>query len=138
MVQKNFLKYNLGSTDFNCLIDALHAKPPESDQYTGEIVDQVVKDINVSGIISTISRTEMDINRPIDRENKSGIIEYRDTIYEILRHKGIINKIGSLTQRFLHLSIHGMKNRNKNVFEIGTRNGESCDAEISHWFVGEL
>ncbi len=87
MVDKKYLK------DINLHIDAVHAQSPNSDQYTGEIVQAVVDRVNCSGIIATISRTVMDINRPINNQNTPAIGEFRNTIKEIIESNDMTDKL---------------------------------------------
>ncbi len=133
MVKKRYLKYNIGDPKITAHIDAVHAQAPNADQFTGEIVEGVIEDINCSGIISTISRNIMDLNRPRSSENSAAIDEFRETIYEFLNHKKILDERNTLTKNYLHLAIHGMRDR-KNDFELGTRNGNSCSPQIYSWF----
>lgn len=70
---KNYIKYYIGENTIHSHIDAVHASPPSSDMYTGEIVKGVVERINCSGIIGTVSRTIADLNRPRSAKNKEAI-----------------------------------------------------------------
>ena len=101
MKRKRYLLYNIGDNNMCSHLDALHAQNPKSDQYTGKIVRGVIDKINASGIIATISRTIMDLNRPRNKTNAPAIDEYRDTINEILaQHTGLpVEKIAAETER---------------------------------------
>ena len=138
MKKKKYLLYNIGDKKLCSHIDALHAQSPESDQYTGEIVRGVIEKINTSAIIATISRRKIDLNRPRNKNNAPAIDEYRETINEILDSKEILDSNDILKKNYLHLAIHGMKDKRNTVFEIGTRNGDSCSKEIINWFIDKL
>lgn len=138
MKKKKYLIYNLGEKSLSSHLDAVHAQKPKSDQYTGEIVKSVIETINASGIIATISRSKMDLNRPRSPINAPAIDEYRETIKEIIESKGILDGREKLTKNYLHLAIHGMKNRKSAEFEIGTLNGASCSPQIIDWFMKRL
>lgn len=134
---KTFLTYNLGEKKFSSHIDAVHAQRPNADKYTGEIVEGVFKKINASGIVSKISRDEMDMNRPRNQKNALAIDQYRETLRNILEFKDILDENGELNRNYLHIAIHGMRNR-ETEFEIGTSNGNSCSSEVSDWFKTNL
>jgi len=135
MKKKKYIHYNLGHDSINGLIDAVHAQGPRADQFTGDIVSGVIERLNVSGIIATISRNEMDLNRPRNEVNAPAIDEYRATIKEIIQAKEIVDKEGKLTKNYLHIAIHGMRDDRGAEFEIGTRNGDSCSEEVLDWFL---
>lgn len=138
MKKKKYILYNIGLDSINGHIDAVHAQGPRADQYTGDIVIGVIERLNVSGIIATISRNEMDLNRPRNNANAPAIDEYRTTIKEIIQAKKNFNKEGKLTKNYLHIAIHGMRDDRGAEFEIGTRNGESCSIEVLDWFLKRL
>jgi hypothetical protein len=137
-INKEFLEFYLGSKDIRSHIDAVHAARPGSDQFTGDIVEGVVNNINCSGIISLVSRRKADLNRPRTRENKEAIDEYRQIINGILDHLGIINEEGMLTRPYLHLAIHGMKKTRKGDVEIGTLSCKICSPEVKDWLIEEI
>jgi DNA-directed RNA polymerase subunit F len=136
-VKKKYIKYFLGDKNIRSHIDAIHACPPKADEFTGEIVEAVVKKINCSGIISIVPRTEADLNRPQSNNNKEAIDEYRQTIKEILDQVNILSENGEASRPYLHLAIHGMRNR-QNDIAIGTRHGSTCSKEIRIWFIKEI
>lgn len=138
MKEGKYLKYNIGERKYSSHLDAIHAVNPNSDSYTGIIVDNVIKRINASGIIAIISRTKMDINRPRCDKNAPAIDEYRIIINEILKSKKIILPQNLLSKNYLHLAIHGMKDEHGTDFEIGTCYGTSCSPEIEKWFLKKL
>lgn len=127
----------MGSKEIRSHIDAVHACPPCADKFTGDIVEGVVNKINCSGIIAIVSRTIADLNRPRDNNNKEAIDEYRQTIREILELTNILDKNGKLSRPYLHLAIHGMRSRDKDI-EIGTLHGKTCSQELKEWFVNEV
>ena len=108
----NYVKYYLGGPNIYVHLDAVHAHPPESDAYTGEIVEGVIKSINCSGIIALVSRTVCDLNRERDDTNKEGIDEYRNAVSQILKHLKILDLNNKVKLPYLHLAIHGVKNKN--------------------------
>ena len=128
----------MGRKDIRSHIDAVHASPPGSDKYTGDIVEGIINEINCSGIISTVSRREVDLNRLRDKNNKEAIDEYRNTIRKILAHLNILDEAGELKKPYLHLAIHGMKDEWGKDIIIGTLHNKSCSQEIKDWFVQEI
>lgn len=136
-IEKNFIKYYLGSKKIRSHIDAVHACPPEADEFTGDIVEGVVNKIDCSGVIAIVSRTKVDLNRPRNNNNKEAIDEYRQTIREILEHTNFLDENGRLSTPHLHLAIHGMRDRDEEI-EIGTRYGKTCSPEVKKWFVNEI
>jgi len=138
MMKKKFMIYNIGENNFCSHVDAIHAENPKSDLHTGEIVNDVISRINASGIISTVSRTKMDLNRSRNDSNAPAIDEYRETINEIIESKSIILPDNTLSKNYLHMAIHGMKDDRGTEFEIGTYSGMSCSPEIERWFLSRL
>jgi len=138
MEKRKYINLNIGDQRFNCHIDAVHATNPDADLFTGKIVKNVIEINNFSGIISAISRTIMDLNRPRDNSNAPAIDEFRQAIKEILESKQIIDKDNKLTKNYLQLAIHGMKDSHNIEFAIGTKNGLTCSQEVIDWFVVKL
>jgi N-formylglutamate amidohydrolase len=136
--EKKCIKFYLGSKDIRTHIDALHACPPEADEFTGDIAEGVVNKINCSGIIAIVSRTIVDLNRPRNSNNKEGIDEYRQTKRDILEHIGNLDGNGKLSRPYLHLAFHGMKDKWNLDIEIGTLHGKTCSPEVKEWFVSEI
>ena len=136
--EKEFVKFYLGSKEIYSHIDAVHAHPQNADEFTGGIVEGVVKGINCSGIIAIVSRTIADLNRPRNGNNKEAIDEYRQTIREILEHIDNLDGNGKLRRPYLHLAIHGMDDKWNADIEIGTRHGETCSQDVKDWFVNEI
>lgn len=137
-VKQKYVKYHLGDRKIRAHIDALHAQPPKSDRHTGQIVEGVVDRINCSGIIAIVSRTIADLNRQRDTRNAEAIDEYRQTIHKILTHIGNFEEDGRLLSPYLHLSIHGMKNKWGEDIDIGTRHGATCSADVKQWFIDQI
>lgn len=135
---KKFIKFYMGSKKIRSHIDALHACPPKADEFTGDIVEGVVNKINCSGIIAIVSRTIVDLNRPRNSNNEEAIDEYRQTIREILGHIGNLDGNGKLSRPYLHLAIHGMKNKWNEDIEIGTQYSKTCSPEVKEWFDSEI
>jgi hypothetical protein len=138
MFKGKYLDYNIGQKHYNSVVDALHAASPKADMHTGEIVGLIIEKIDASGIISKVSRSKMDLNRPIDVHNRLGILEYRKFLQYIVISKGILIQHNRISKRFLHISVHGMDKSKHTDFEIGTRNGTSCCEEIKDWFCKRL
>lgn len=144
--KKKFLQYQIGEHYCHVLIDAPHASPPKMDAKTGEIAFNVSTSISCNSIIGTISRKKADLNRPPEFSgNPEAVYEYRNSIKEILSSQDLISKDGLLKSPFLHLQIHGMKNRSldpKHKYEldveIGTRNTTSCSPLIEEWILSEI
>jgi hypothetical protein len=138
MKNKKYLDYNLGENQLSSHIDAVHAQKPKADKYTGEIVLGVIQQVNASGIIATVSRTEMNINQPRNANNAPAVDEYRETIRDFIESKGILDKEGKLNRNYLHLAIHGMSDGYGTDFEIGISDGNSCSPEVIDWFKTKL
>ena len=100
-------------------------------------MEEIVKNINCSAIISTISRLKSDLNRPINLCNKEAVLEYRSTLELILEHLNLLKKEDGLSKPYLHLAIHGMKDRDFEI-EIGTLYGKLCSPEIKKWFIEKI
>jgi len=137
-VNKKFIKFYMGSKNIRSHIDAVHACPPKADESTGDIVEGVVNKINCSGIIAIVSRTIVDLNRPRNINNKEGIDECRQTIREILEHIGNLDGNRKSSKPYLHLALHGMKDKWNIDIEIGTLHGKTCSPEVKEWFVSEI
>lgn len=135
--EKEFLKVYKGNTGVYCHIDALHAASPNADLFTDEIVERIIEKTGCSGIIGTISRTVADLNRRSNGQNDAALLEYRNTIKEIVQHLEIWDEQNIMISKpYLHLSIHGMKDihHGSAAIEIGTSKGKSCSSEIMDWF----
>lgn len=136
-IELEYLNYYMGNPKSRCLVDALHAMPPQSDLFTGDIAKKIISRVNCAGIISRVSRTVADLNRKMDQSNEAAVRQYRATIKEILNYYGILDGQSLLiTKPFLHLSIHGMKDEHygKRAIEVGTFQGQSCSEEMKSWF----
>jgi len=136
--KKKFIRYYLGSKEIQSHLDAIHACPPEADEFTGDIVEGVVNKINCSGIVAVVSRLKADLNRPPNSKNREAIEEYRQTIREILDHTDILDENEKLRKPYLHLAIHGMRNNWNEDIEIGTLHGKTCSPEVKVWFINEI
>jgi len=136
--EKKYIKFYLGSKDIRSHVDAIHAASPCSDEFTGDIVEGVVNKINCSGIIAIVSRTIFDLNRPRNINNEEGIDEYRQTKREILEYIGNLDGNGKLSRPYLHIALHGMKDKWNVDIEIGTLHGKTCSPKVKEWFVSEI
>jgi hypothetical protein len=134
----SYIKYYLGNENMRVHVDALHAQAPKEEIFTAQLVEGIVEKTGCSGIIATVSRTLVDLNRPRNASNSKAIDEYRQTIKMILTHIHALNEKNQLTAPYLHLSFHGMKDDWNQDVEIGTRYGTSCSKEIKDWFVAEV
>lgn len=133
-----FIRYYFGSKEIRAHIDAVHAAPPCSDKFTGEIVEGVVKKINCCGIIAIVSRCEANLNRPRSKKNKDAIDEYRYIIQKIQEHINNLDKNRKALKPYLHLAIHGMSNKWNIDMEIGTLEGKTCSINVKNWFINEI
>lgn len=138
--QERYVKLYLGNKEIRSHLDAIHAVSPDADLFTDIIVEGVIKKINCHGIISTVSRTEADLNRYPCPQNKEAINEYRSAIKDILKYLNILDKSDNLIKPYLHLAIHGMKDsvHTPLAIEFGTRYGETCSPEIKEWFIEKI
>jgi len=132
-IEKRFIRFINNKS--NILIDAPHAKSPNKELYTDEITEAVSVRNKFNCIISKVSRTtEADLNRslnfplPLQKEARN---EYISTLRELYESS---NK----NLPYLHIAIHGMKNRESKDIEIGTIFGKICDSEIEEWFYQNL
>ncbi|RDW20730.1 hypothetical protein [Oceanobacillus chungangensis] len=135
-IQRDYIKYNLGNGYMCSLVEALHATPPAADIFTKQIVEEIMESTGCAGIISTVSRKLVDLNRIPNEDNAKAIMEHRNVLKETLEFLNILKPIqNQLNHPFLHLSFHGMKDEHYGPFaiEIGTVKGESCSPEISDW-----
>ncbi len=78
--KERYIAYYLGNPNLNCHIDAVHSKNPRRDINSKRLITEIIKNTYCSGIYALISRIKMDINRPMDENNKPTILEYRETI----------------------------------------------------------
>ena len=129
-----YIAYYLGNPNIHCHVDAVHSKSPKEDINTKELVIAIIKNTNCSGIYALISREYMDLNRPLNENNKPAIFEYRTAIFSILNHLKILENSKKLIKPYLHLALHGMKNNALKEIEVGTRNNETCSDGIFIWF----
>ena len=97
------------------LLTAPHAQSPNADLYTGEIVHKLSEETGAWGLISTISRNEIDYNRVEGRETP-----FRKRIDDLIE-KGKVKYI---------LDIHGMKERGLGDVELGTKMGTSASPDF--------
>ena len=133
-----YIAHYLGSPNINCHVDAVHSINPQGEINTKKLVLEILKNTNCSGIYALISRTEMDLNRPLDEINKPAILEYREAILSILKHLKILDSSNKVIKPYLHLALHGMRNFADKEIEIGTRNNQTCSNEVFQWFSKEL
>ncbi len=141
-IEKTFLKFNLGEGKKRAHVDAVHAKGPKADLYTGELVEKIVHSTGCAGIIAKVSRTVVDLNRtPYDEKSEMAIKEYRGSIEHIVQHLNIFERQSyCINKPYLHLALHGMKDVHYGPYaiEIGTRFDASCSPEITDWFKQKL
>lgn len=136
-VPKNFLRFRRGRRRPNVLIEALHAVPPRAEVFTDRIVGLVSQTVDCHCIIATVSRQVADLNRFPNSRNQSAVKEYRETIRELLHHSGALDETGQVRFPFLHLSLHGMRDRSYMDIELGTVFGDSCSADVLQWLLSE-
>jgi N-formylglutamate amidohydrolase len=137
-VQLDYFKYAAGNSQPQVLIDAVRAAPPEADLYTGEISEQVARETGWHCIIATVSRTVVDLNRYPHGTNSSAISEYRETIFNLLKTSDLLSSDEKLKKPFLHIAVHGTKDRPDRDLEIGTVHGASSSLDHQNWFVSNL
>ncbi|TKD70930.1 N-formylglutamate amidohydrolase [Pseudalkalibacillus hwajinpoensis] len=140
-IQKNYVKYNRGKGYRCCHVEALHATPPAADLYTDLLVTKLIQKTGCAGIISTVSRTVIDLNRPPNEDTLEAVTEYRKSIEQIVTHLGIVEEnTNQLNVPYLHLSFHGMKDEHYGplAIEVGTSKGKSCSKEVKDWFEEKL
>jgi N-formylglutamate amidohydrolase len=119
-------------------LDALHAASPWAELFTGEIVDRVSEQTGCHGIVATVSREVADLNRSPDMTNQEAVQEYRQTIAHLLQASGLLDTTGRLREPVLHLSFHGMRDRDYMDIEFGTVFGKSCSDELLQWLLGRF
>jgi hypothetical protein len=135
LITGNYIKYCFGS--LSCHVDAVHATSPKSDQFTDEIVAGIIAKTGCAGIISTVSRTIADLNRPPGQSNAEAVWEYRDVISQFLYNLGLLGPgCRHLAQPYLHIGIHGMKDQPHGPLsiEVGTIHGKTCSVRVKKWF----
>lgn len=132
-----YIAYYLGNPDIHCHVDAVHSKYPKGEINTKKLVIKIINNTDCSGIYALISRTNMDLNRPINETNEPAILEFREAISSILNHLKILDYNNKLIKPYLHLAIHGMSYAHKEI-EIGTRHNQTCSDDIFAWFRNKL
>ena len=132
-VEKRFVRYL--NNNSNILLDAPHSTPPGREWFTDEIARKIALELKFNCIISKVSRrTEADLNRdfefplPLQREARGEYISVIKELYSSLNRSA----------PYLHIAIHGMRNRDYKDIEIGTLFGEICSDEIENWFYKKL
>jgi len=133
-----YIAYYLGNPNINCHVDAVHSKNPQGEINTKNLIIEIIKNANCSGIYALISRRDMDLNRPLNKTNEPAILEFREAILSILKHLEILDKNDKLIKPYMQLALHGMKNYAHKEIEIGTRFNQTCNNEIFQWFRREL
>lgn len=131
--RRNCVEYVMASRSPRVLVDAVHAANPGGDSFTGRIAMRVAEHTGCHCIIGVISRRLADLNRPPNNANMAAIKEYRSVIHEMLQESHLLSATGRLDRPFLHLAIHGMKDRTDRDVELGTLHGASCDREVIDW-----
>lgn len=144
--ERKYTEHRVGQRAQHVLIDAPHAAHPQGESPTGKIANHVSKEVGCHCIIGTVSRTEADLNRPPERSgNPQAVYKYRATIQHILESTGIIDGDRDINHPFLHLQIHGMKNRSLDSsesynldVEIGTKGKTTCSPTVHDWIVDQF
>ncbi len=136
--EEKYIAYYLGNPNINCHIDAVHSKGPKGEINTKKLVIEIIKKTDCSGIYSLISRTDMDLNRPLNETNEPAILEYRTVVFSILNHLRILDSHKKLIRPYLHLALHGMRDNIQKEIEVGTINNQTCSDEILIWFRTKL
>ena len=132
-VERKFIKYI--DNNSNILLDAPHCKAPRKEIFTDEIAKTVAEQSGFNCILSKVSRkTEADLNRSSDFPlpfQKEARKEYISVIKQLYT--------GSDRKRpYLHITVHGMADRDYKDIEIGTIFGKICEPEIEKWFLKSL
>jgi hypothetical protein len=125
-----YIKYL--NNNSNVQFDCYHNIPPKSELFIENITKQISILSNSSSIISNVSRTDADLNRIINENNKQAIFQYREILTKIILEKP------NQTTPHLHIIIHGMKNRENKDIEIGTRNNTLASPQITTWFINQI
>ncbi len=136
-IVKNYLKCRLGARDSGVLLDALHASPESHrpELFTDAIVAGVSSEMGCHCIIATVPREIADLNQFPNKMNREAVQEYRQTIGGILLESEALDENNQLRFPFLHLSLHGMRDRPQKDIELGTCFGESCSEELLQWLL---
>lgn len=135
MYQAQYLHYHPGSPDTKILTEALHAKGPGADLYTGKLVQAIHESNKTAAIVSNVSRETMDLNRPRTCSNQPAVDEYRQVISQMFEDRGMLDEYGRLQAPFLQISIHGMQDEWKRDVEIGTGYGHYCSPVVKQWLI---
>ncbi len=136
--EEKYIAYYLGNPNINCHIDAVHSKGLKGEINTKQLVIEIIKKTDCSGIYSLISRTEMDLNRSLNETNEPAILEYRAAVFSILNHLKILDNSKKLMRPYLHLALHGIRDNIQKEIEVGTINNQTCSNEIFIWFKKKL
>jgi len=136
--QREFIKVYFGSPTIRAHIYTVHAHPPCSDKFTGEISEGRAEQVNCSCIIATVSRKKCDLNRERSKKNAEGIDEYRSAVLQIQNHINNLNSYGKSIKPYLHLAIHGMIDDYGRDIEIGTLNNKTCSANVKEWLLERI
>lgn len=133
MKQAQYIHYYPGPPNAKVLIEALHAKGPSADLYTGQLAKAIHEQCQTAVIVANVSREEMDLNRTRTLQNQPAIDEYRATIARMFEERGMLDQYGQLKGPFLQISLHGMQDEWMRDVEIGTGYGHYCSPEVKQW-----
>lgn len=136
----HYIRFYLGGPTVPVVIDVPHGSgtPEESDENTMELSHKIAKRTGCGVIQCLIPRTVADLNRPINFQNEISVAankEQREALRNILHFKNALTVTNEISNSFLYISLHGMKNildeNGREIdIEIGTRYGELCDEKI--------
>lgn len=102
-------------------VEAVHAKKPGADEHTGRMAWQLGCLTGAASVVAAVSRNEVDLNRlPVTRRARDLWSEHRGHLARILDHAHVLER-GKVQGRWLHLSLHGMRDEHGWDMEVGTR-----------------
>lgn len=132
---KEYVRYRRGVHNPYVLVDALHSTAPRAEVFTDEIAERISAAGGCHCIVCTVSREVADLNRWPNRSNRDAVIEYRQTIYDLLSQSNVLDDNNRLRLPLLHISLHGMRDRSYMDVELGTVFGDSCSDRYLQWML---
>lgn len=146
MREKEFVRYRRGIGCRRVLLEGPHVVAPRKEFWIEEILQQASCRAGSHLLLAAQSREVADLDRAagyrgatiISDLQERAVAEYRETITDLMETADLLEKDGELADPFLHLSVHGMKNREAADLALSTDEGTSCSPEVLHWMEDHL
>lgn len=146
MREKQYVRYRRGIGSDRVLLEGPHVVAPHKEFWVDEIIRQASCRAGCHLLAATRSRAVADLDRPADFDSdgvdpgvqERAVEEYRTTVAELIERTDLLDGGSGLTRPFLHLSVHGMKNREDADLVLGTGDGTACGPEVEEWLTERI